>query len=315
MPAQHPNPANRDEASGTGARATTWLRLGSLLVIAGALLAIARLLPLNELTERLSTFVQDLGVWGPVIFAGIYVVATVLMLPGSALTLLAGAIFGLWTGVITASTGATLGAAAAFLIARYIARPTIERRLASSRRFRAVDHAIEREGWKIVALLRLSPAVPFNIQNYLYGLTAIRFWPCVLTSWVAMLPGAFMYVYLGYAGRASVAAATGASRERTWPEWILLGLGLLATVVVTVFVTRVARRAMRRTELEVEDDEATAQENVMTEPSSRFVTAIYVVLALVAVTGAVAAALYPDEFRAYFAGVTDVAADSREHLV
>ncbi|HZW31908.1 MAG TPA: VTT domain-containing protein, partial [Isosphaeraceae bacterium] len=108
----------------------------------------------------------------------------------------------------------------------------------------------------IVALLRLSPLVPFNLQNYLYGLTAIRFWPCVLTSWVAMLPGTVLYVYLGHAGRAGLEALAG-RRGRSPAEWTLLAVGLAATLLVSVYVTALARRAIRRVSPATEPGEDT----------------------------------------------------------
>ena len=117
-------------------------------------------------------------------------------------------------GTIIVSLASTTGAALAFVIARYLARDSVARWVRRSPRFEAIDRAIGEEGWKIVALLRLSPAVPFNLQNYLYGLTKIRFWPCVLTSWAAMLPGTLMYVYLGVVGRAGLEAASGGRARR-----------------------------------------------------------------------------------------------------
>lgn len=230
-----------------------WVRLASILVILASAVIMLRSLPSGRIIALATSWVEQLGWWGPLAFAGIYAVATVLVLPGAALTLAAGAVFGLVAGTIAVSIGATLGAAMCFLIARYLARATIERKLGRYPRFRAVDRAVSQGGWKIVALLRLSPAVPFNLQNYLYGLTAIRFWPCILASWLAMLPGTFMYVYLGYAGRAGVAAAAGQS-GRSIGQWLLLGVGLLATIVVTVYVTKLARRAIADQAESVEAD-------------------------------------------------------------
>ena len=120
------------------------------------------------------------------------------------------------------------------------------RKLGDDPRFAAIDREISRSGAIIVALLRLSPAVPFGLQNYLYGLTGIGFWTYLLTSWIAMLPGTVMYVYLGYLGRAGLDAAGDSGRTRTPLEWALLAVGLAATVAVTLFVTRLARRALRR---------------------------------------------------------------------
>lgn len=221
------------------------VRLASIAVIVICLIALIRLLPVAQLTSLLAGWIEQIGPWGPALFALIYLLAAVLFVPGSTLTIAAGAIFGLFWGMVAVSAGSTAGAAAAFLIARYFARGAIERKLGKYSKFRAIDRAVSQGGWKIVALLRLSPVVPFNLQNYLYGLTAIRFWPCILASWLAMLPGTFLYVYLGYAGRAGLAAAAGAETGRGLGEWMLLGAGLLATVVVTVYVSRLASRAVQ----------------------------------------------------------------------
>ncbi|MFK7819297.1 MAG: TVP38/TMEM64 family protein, partial [Planctomycetaceae bacterium] len=192
----------------------------------------------------------DLGPWGPIAFAGIYIIATVAMLPGSMFTLLGSAIFGFWTAYIAVTVGSVVGAALAFLIARYAARRQVEEIAKTNSKFAAIDEAISDGGWKIVALLRLSPAVPFNVQNYLYGLTKIRFWPYVLTSWLAMIPGTLMYVHIGHAAGQAVS-----SREKTPLEWGLFGIGLLATIVVTVYVTKIARKKLAdQTTLQLDDE-------------------------------------------------------------
>lgn len=222
-----------------------WVRLVSLTIIFVSLFLLVRLLPVDRLVDLLSTKVESLGVWGPAIFAILYILAAVLFVPGSALTLAAGAVFGLVTGTLIVSVASTTAAAVSFLIGRYLARDTVRQWSASNPRFDAIDRAIGQGGWKIIALLRLSPAVPFSIGNYLYGITSIRFWPYVLTSWSAMLPGTFMYVYLGYAGRASLGAATGAEGGRSPAQWAMLIVGLAATIVVTVYVTRLARKSLK----------------------------------------------------------------------
>jgi uncharacterized membrane protein YdjX (TVP38/TMEM64 family) len=210
------------------------------------LLVLARRVSLSPLIAAIEGFVRDLGLWGPLVFGLVYVAAVVALVPASALTLAAGTLFGLVVGTVTVSLAATMGAALSFLIARYLARDAVARKLGGDPRFAALDRAIARSGWVIVALTRLSPAVPFALQNYLYGLTDIPFWTYVLTSWVAMLPGTLMYVYLGHIGRASLDAAAGAGGPtRTPGEWALLIVGLLATVAVAVFVGLLARRAMR----------------------------------------------------------------------
>jgi uncharacterized membrane protein YdjX (TVP38/TMEM64 family) len=245
---------DREHVNGSGAaKATAWVKVVSIVVMVASLVVLVRVLPVDRAAGLLAGQIEQLGLWGPVVFAGVYVVWTVLFLPGSVLTLAGGALFGLWVGTVTVSVGSTLGAAAAFLISRYLAREAVERKLRGYPKFAAVDRAVAQGGWRIVALLRLSLAVPFNLQNYLYGLTGIRFWPCMVASWAGMLPGTFAWVYLGYAGRAAVGAAAGVEAERAWWEWGLLGVGLAATIAVTVYVTRLARRAIaEQTEVEQE---------------------------------------------------------------
>ena len=189
-------------------------------------------------------WVDSLGVWGPVVFVVGYVVAAVAFVPGSILTLAAGAIFGLGKGVVIVFLAAMLGSAAAFLVARYLARPAIERRLAGNTRFAAIDRAVGAQGRKIVFLLRLSPVFPFNLLNYALGLTKVRFLDFFIAS-AGMLPGTLLYVYYGkLAG--DVAALAGGSAVAKGPEYYaVLVLGLVATIVVTTIVTRIARRALK----------------------------------------------------------------------
>jgi uncharacterized membrane protein YdjX (TVP38/TMEM64 family) len=206
-------------------------------------------LPLGIWLEQFNIWVVDLGPKGMVAFLAVYVVAAVLFLPASLLTIAAGYLFGLFYGTILVSIGSTSGAAAAFLISRYFARDWVAAKAAGDPRFKAIDKAIGGQGWKIVGLLRLSPAVPYNLSNYLYGLTSVRFVPYVLASWLGMLPGTLMYVYLGKAGRAGVDAAAG-TVERTWQQDAFLGVGLVATIVVTILVTRIAKNALSSAQLD-----------------------------------------------------------------
>lgn len=189
-------------------------------------------------------WVEDQGPLGPVFFVLAYAVAAVAMVPGSALTLLGGAIFGLAGGTVYVLVGATLGASLAFLIGRHLARGWVESKIAGSPKFAAVDRAVAREGLKIVSLLRLTPIFPFSLGNYMLGLTKVRFLHYVVAS-LAMLPGTFLYVYYGkIAGSLAEAAAGGGSSERTTGDWVLMGVGLLATIAVTVVVTKTARKAL-----------------------------------------------------------------------
>ena len=182
--------------------------------------------------------IARLGPWGPVLFVAIYIVATVFFLPGSVLTLGAGAVFGVALGSVYVSIASTLGATAAFLVGRYLARDWVAKKIEGNAAFAAIDRAVAAEGWKIVGLTRLSPAFPFSLLNYAFGVTRVSLRDYVLASWIGMMPGTVMYVYVG-----SLARAAG-DRTRTPGEWALYGLGLLATIAVTVFVTRLARRAL-----------------------------------------------------------------------
>jgi uncharacterized membrane protein YdjX (TVP38/TMEM64 family) len=234
-----------------------WVKGISLCVILLSLFVLMRALPLERWLAEFQAALKRLGYWGPLIYGLLYAVAVVLLIPGSLLTLAGGAVFGLVKGTLVVSLAATTGAALAFLIARHFAREKVQKRIRQSPRLQAVDHAIGREGWKIVALLRLSPAVPFTLQNYLYGVTAIRFWPCILTSWVAMLPGTFLYVYLGSLGSQALAGD-----KTTIGEWTLRGAGLLATVLVTVYIARIAKQAIGESvPISEENDAAKSQGN------------------------------------------------------
>jgi uncharacterized membrane protein YdjX (TVP38/TMEM64 family) len=214
----------------------------ALLAALGALLVAGRtaavLLP--GFTARLS----GLGAWAPLAFLLGYVAATVAFVPGSILTLAAGALFGLWKGTLLAFVAATLGAAAAFLVSRYLAREFVQRRLAGDQRAAAIDRAIGEDGRKIVFLLRLSPVFPFNLLNYALGLTPVRFTDYLIAS-LGMLPGTFLYVYCGKAV-GDVARLAGPNPIRGSPGYYaLLGIGLVATIAVVAIVTHAARRTLQ----------------------------------------------------------------------
>ncbi|MBF0282963.1 MAG: TVP38/TMEM64 family protein [Magnetococcales bacterium] len=181
-------------------------------------------------------WVHGFGVWGPLVFMVIYAVAAVLFLPGSALTLAGGALFGPVWGTIYNLVGATVGATLSFLIARYAASDWVARKTGG--RLKQLLDGVEREGWKFVAFVRLVPLFPFNLLNYALGLTRIRLRDYVLASLVCMAPGGFAYTYLGYAGREAVGGGEGLMQKA------LLALGLLAVVAfLPSFVQKMRRGA------------------------------------------------------------------------
>lgn len=178
-------------------------------------------------------------------FIALYVIATVCFLPGLPLTLAAGAIFGVAAGTALVSVGSTVGATAAFFIGRTVARDWVGQRIAAWPRFRAVDRAVGSRGFWVVLLMRLSPALPFFLLNYAFGITAVKARQYVLGSWLGMLPATLAYVYAGSVA-ANLGQALAGEVELGATGWVLLGLGLAATATVTVLVTRLARGYLDR---------------------------------------------------------------------
>jgi len=224
--------------------AKNYIKYGLTAAVLIVIVVTARMLPVAEWLERFSAWVGELGAVGLVLFALAYAAATVLMIPGSVLTLAAGAVFGLLPGFVTVLHGATLGAGLAFLVSRFVARKSVERWIQQKPSFDVIDKAVAKQGWKIVFLTRLSPIFPFNFQNYAYGLTSVRFWHYVLASWIGMIPGSFLYVYFGSLGRSGLEAAAGTGSEQTL-KIALQVVGLIATLAVTILITRTAKKALR----------------------------------------------------------------------
>ncbi|MEX2571607.1 MAG: TVP38/TMEM64 family protein [Gemmatimonadota bacterium] len=192
---------------------------------------------------RFAAWVAGQGVWAPVLFIAGYALATVAFVPGSLLTLAAGAVFGIPRGVAFVFVGAVIGSSLAFLAARHGARPLVEGRITRDPRFHRIDRAVARNGRKIVFLLRLSPVLPYNLLNYALGLTSVRFRDYVIAA-VGMLPGTVLYVYSGRVAGDIAAVAGGAEIERGSGYYIILAVGLAATAAATLWVTRIARRAI-----------------------------------------------------------------------
>jgi uncharacterized membrane protein YdjX (TVP38/TMEM64 family) len=197
----------------------------------------------QELLRDALKWIESLGYVGGIAFMGIYIIATVAFLPGSILTLGAGVVFGVFFGAIYVFIGATLGAIAAFLVGRYMARGWVSQKIADNQKFAAIDRAVAHEGFKIVLLTRLSPIFPFNLLNYAFGVTGVALKDYALAS-IGMLPGTIMYVYIG--SLAGDLARIGGESQPSNPtiQWIIRIVGFIATVAVTVYVTRIARKAL-----------------------------------------------------------------------
>ncbi|HSH68339.1 MAG TPA: TVP38/TMEM64 family protein [Deferrisomatales bacterium] len=220
-------------------------RLAAIAVAVVAVLAAARYFNVQELLARALGWIEAQGAVGAVVFVGLYVLACVFLIPGSVLTLGAGAVYGVVQGSLLVSLASTLGATAAFLVGRYLARDWVARKIAGNEKFGAIDEGVAREGWKIVGLTRLSPVFPFNLLNYAYGLTRVSLRAYLLASWIGMMPGTLLYVYLGsLAGSLATLGSSGG--ERSPAQWALYGVGLAATLAVTVYITRIAKAALAK---------------------------------------------------------------------
>src|SRR5262245_23264816 len=223
-------------------RALRWI---APLLALGALIVAGRLLPFRAWLLRFIDWVDGMGVEGMVLYAAVYALVAVLMLPAWLMTVGAGLVFGFLPGIGVVWVGATTGSAAAFLIARYLARDRVASAAAGSPRFQALDRAIGEKGWRIVFLLRMSIVVPYVLSNYVYGLTAIRFWPYLAASAAGMLPVIALYVGLG----AAAGTVEGVRRAGTpGPLGIaILAAGVVISLGVTVYVARLTKKAMGAT--------------------------------------------------------------------
>ncbi|MEM9678224.1 MAG: TVP38/TMEM64 family protein [Pseudomonadota bacterium] len=212
-----------------------WIAFGAAAVL---LFAAYRYLPISEWVASFQTWVQGYGVFGWAIFAVVYGLTTFALVPGSILTLAAGVAFGLW-GVPVVVLGATLGSALSFLAGRYIFHDRVQAKVAEYPRFNAVNEAIRDEGWRVVFLLRLSPALPFSLQNWFLGLTPVRFWPAQIATFFGIIPGTLLYVWIGSLGGQAGAGNMGIA------QYAVAAAGILATLVVTVLVTKKASAKLK----------------------------------------------------------------------
>lgn len=232
------------------------------LIIAGiSLVAILALGSLGAATGvvdsqrlvSLSEWFEGLGPFGAVLYGGLYFLLELVGVPALPLTMGSGYLFGVYKGTALVSLSSTAAAAAGFLIARYWLRDSVTKVAQRYPRFRAMDRAIGRQGFKFVFLLRLSPLLPFSISNYLYGLTSVKFMEYVLGSWLGMLPGTVAYVSAGAAVNALTELSSG---KQTNVNPVLVVLGLAATVGALSLIGKIATDA-----IEEDGDEEIAGQN------------------------------------------------------
>jgi uncharacterized membrane protein YdjX (TVP38/TMEM64 family) len=204
-------------------------------------------LPVGDGLKYLQSWIESLGPLAPIGYVLLYVATTVLLIPGSVLTIGAAGIFSFWKALAVVVIGANLGALGAFWLTRTFLRERVAQWAAANPKFTALDRAIGREGFKMVLLARLSPIFPFTLLNYLLGLTTVRMSSYVLANLIGMLPGTFLYVYIGATARDALSAGSGSVGR--W-QLVLRIVGLLATLAVVVLITRTAKRALAQAEQE-----------------------------------------------------------------
>ncbi len=215
-----------------------WIKRGIYLSLFVGLLILYRFLPLNEWITTFRIWVQDLGALGWIISILGYAIASFVLIPGALLTITAGIAFGLW-GFFIVVAGATIGAGMSFLAARYLFRNSVEKSLSKKPLFNAINEAIKEEGWKVVGLMRFSPAMPFSLQNWLFGVTAVKFIPYILATFFGIMPGTLLYVWIG-----SIGANAAAGSETSTAKLVFLIIGILATLIVTVFIGKKAKEKL-----------------------------------------------------------------------
>jgi len=215
-----------------------WIKRGIYLSLFIGLLVLYKFLPLKEWIEAFRVWVQELGALGWIISIVGYAVASFILIPGAILTITAGLAYGLW-GFFIVVTGATLGAGMSFLAARYLFRGAVEKTLSKKPLFNAINEAIKEEGWKVVGLMRFSPAMPFSLQNWLFGVTAVKFVPYILATLFGIMPGTLLYVWIG-----SIGANAAAGSDTSTAKLAFLIVGILATLIVTVFIGKKAKEKL-----------------------------------------------------------------------
>ena len=217
-----------------------WIILAALIAIFAAAYVY---LPISEWLTAFQDWVQGFGALGWAIFIAVYAITSFVLIPGSILTLGAGVAYGLWAFPLVVA-GAVLASAMSFLAARYVFHDRVQEKVAQYPRFKAVNEAIRDEGWKVVLLLRLSPALPFSLQNWFLGLMPVGFWPSQIATLFGIMPGTLLYVWIASLG-GEAAAGGGGDTDTSLVRYAALGVGLLATLIVTIVVTKKAQQKLK----------------------------------------------------------------------
>lgn len=239
-----PKPDRKKSTGATETRQAGWLKPVLFISVIVGLFILFRVLGFQRIFEETRAWIEGLGPWGPLVFIGIYIIATVALLPGSPLSIAAGALFGSVIGVMAVIVGATLGAGLSFLVSRYLARDAVVRWLSSNERFKALDRMTVEHGAIIVALTRLVPLFPFNLLNYGFGLTGVGFWTYLFWSFLCMIPGTILYVVGADALYQGIVMGA--------VPWKLVAAFVAAFIFLTILV-RYARRRLKEKQKDVEE--------------------------------------------------------------
>ncbi|MGV3533104.1 MAG: TVP38/TMEM64 family protein [Chthoniobacteraceae bacterium] len=234
-------------------------QLVSVCVLVVVMFLVARYVPVIDSIAKVEQVLEEAGVAAPIAYPLIIAVCNLLLMPAGILSVGGGFFFGLWWGVFLVSAGSLIGAAGAFLIGRKLGRKRIERMLRHRSKWAHLDEAIEKDGWKIILLSQLHPLFPVSLINYIYGISSIRFWPCMLWTLLGRLPGIFLYVYLGTLGQFGVNLLRGKSNPTTL-EYVFWGGGLVLLFVLTALLGRIALRMLAEAEAKMHLNEPTKLE-------------------------------------------------------
>lgn len=222
------------------------LKLLIISFLVATLIIAAQYLPVKQVFNHAISGVQSLGILAPTAYIIIYNLATILFIPGSLLTVKGGCLFGLFWGSVYVLIAAVIGAILAFIIGRYLCRDWVDRQIDKYPKFKAINLAVAKEGWKIVLLTRLSPIFPFNLLNYAFGVTQVSLKDYILGS-LGIIPGTVMYVYIG--SLVGDLAMLNTPNQPSHPEaqiwqWLMQITGLIATIAITLYLTKIAQKTL-----------------------------------------------------------------------
>ena len=233
------------------------LQLGGMLLIGALIAFLARYFGLIQMVVHLQKQLGHMEVWGGVCYVPLRAACNILLLPGSVLTFTSGLCFGLWWGFLLSLMGNVLGAAVSFGISRMLGRDWVTRRFSKFPKWRALDVAIARDGWKIVFLSQLHPLFPLSLLTYLYGVTRIGFWRCMMWIAIAQTPGVFLYTYFGTLAQLGIKLAVVKREHPPLPmEYVIWIGGLLLALAVVLALSRIALQMLSEVERTAEKEDA-----------------------------------------------------------